>query len=83
MRDLDTRLEVGIKRYGQPLQGFNGRDFSRDKYEELLDALAYSQGEVFEARANGTLTPDMDWHHAVLMQVVIFSRRMIMQRDGK
>jgi hypothetical protein len=32
---------LGQKRYGKPLQAFNGRDSFRDLEEELLDGLAY------------------------------------------
>jgi len=30
--DLDEREQVGIQRYGTPLQAFNGRDALRDAY---------------------------------------------------
>lgn len=46
--DLESRLQVGLQRYGKPLQPFNGRDFIRDQYEELLDALAYGAGCLYE-----------------------------------
>lgn len=38
---LRERREIGIRRYGKPLQRHNGRDAGRDATEELLDALAY------------------------------------------
>lgn len=50
---LRSRLELGISRYGTPLQPLNGRDFLRDLQEELLDALAYSWGVVYEMRHEG------------------------------
>jgi len=39
--DLLERMAVGISRYGQPLQGFNGRNTLLDAYEESLDLVAY------------------------------------------
>jgi hypothetical protein len=52
--DLERREQVGIERYGTPLQAFNGRDAARDLYEELLDAACYSRQlieETVELRA--------------------------------
>ena len=41
IRALEDRLAVGIKRYGQPLRAFNGRDPSQDAFEEVLDLSVY------------------------------------------
>ncbi len=41
IRLILERLNLGIERYGTPLQPFNGRDARRDLIEELLDALFY------------------------------------------
>lgn len=46
--DLEARLQVGIKRYGQPLQARNGRDALVDLYEELLDACVYIKQAIWE-----------------------------------
>lgn len=44
LRDLMiARRQVGIERYGVPLQRDNGRDMMQDCREELLDAMAYAQ----------------------------------------
>jgi hypothetical protein len=40
---LETRLEIGVRRYGRPLQLFNGRDPFRDHEEELLDQHVYAE----------------------------------------
>lgn len=39
--DVARRKQVGVARYGQPLQAHNGRDALRDAYEEVLDLLVY------------------------------------------
>lgn len=38
---LDARKQLGISRYGQPLQPFNGRNAVQDVLEEVLDSAAY------------------------------------------
>jgi len=40
-RDLQARMELGIRRYGTPLQAHNGRSALRDAYEESLDLAVY------------------------------------------
>lgn len=39
--DFRARIELGIERYGHPLQTHNGRSAARDAYDELLDAAHY------------------------------------------
>jgi hypothetical protein len=39
--DLEARLQVGIQRYGQPLQAHNGRNSFQDAFEEVLDLSVY------------------------------------------
>lgn len=38
---LEERLAIGIRRYGQPLRAFNGRDAAQDAFEEVLDLSVY------------------------------------------
>lgn len=46
--DLEARLQLGISRYGQPLQPFNGRNSLRDAYEEMLDLCVYLRNALYE-----------------------------------
>lgn len=46
--DLAERKEFGLRKYGTPLQPFNGRSFLRDIYEELMDAVCYVRGKLEE-----------------------------------
>lgn len=39
--DIEARKQVGIQRYGTPLQAFNGRNSVLDAYEEALDLTVY------------------------------------------
>ena len=48
MADMEARHELGIKRYGTPLQPFNGRDALRDAYEEALDLAVYLRTAIYE-----------------------------------
>jgi hypothetical protein len=40
-RGIEARRELGIRKYGTPLQTFNGRDALIDAWEESLDVLTY------------------------------------------
>jgi len=44
--DLDTRKQMGIKKYGVALQPSNGRDSLQDAYEEALDLCVYLKNEI-------------------------------------
>ncbi len=48
---LEQRRAIGLRRYGRPLQAFNGRDVHRDHLDELLDAAAYAEQVRLEYRA--------------------------------
>ena len=47
-QDMQARDDLGRKRYGTPLQPWNGRDALRDLYEELLDAAVYARQAIYE-----------------------------------
>lgn len=49
--DMESRREVGIKRYGTALQPFNGRDALRDAYEEAMDLCMYLRQLMYEEEA--------------------------------
>jgi hypothetical protein len=38
---LRARIELGVKRYGRPLETFNGRDAHQDELEEFVDGWIY------------------------------------------
>lgn len=58
--DLAARLEMGTKKYGQPLQAHNGRNALLDAYEEALDLCVYLKQALVEAERPPY--PDCDWH---------------------
>jgi hypothetical protein len=53
---LQARKELGLSRYGSLLQGFNGRSFLKDLIEELIDAVVYAEGKLFEEE-HARMTP--------------------------
>jgi hypothetical protein len=54
MKDMEDRRQLGIKKYGTPLQAFNGRDPLIDVYQELLDACVYMRQAIEERNGNKT-----------------------------
>ena len=50
--DIEQRKQVGIERYGTPLQAFNGRDALQDAYEEAIDLCMYLKQLIIERDAN-------------------------------
>lgn len=45
---LNHRTELGIRRYGHPLQTLNGRDATVDAREEIADACQYLKQRLME-----------------------------------
>jgi hypothetical protein len=50
-QDLERRMEVGQKKYGERLRPFNGRDALLDLYQEVLDAAMYCRQMLYERDA--------------------------------
>lgn len=48
MQDLSDRREMGIAKYGTPLQTHNGRDALMDAYQEALDLVMYLRQAIAE-----------------------------------
>lgn len=46
--DLEEREQVGVARYGTPLQAHNGRDALVDAYQEALDLACYLRQAIEE-----------------------------------
>lgn len=55
IQDMSNRNQVGIERYGTPLQPFNGRNSLQDVYEDLLDACVYIKQRMIEEKASNDL----------------------------
>lgn len=48
IQDMYNRNDVGICRYGTPLQPFNGRNALNDQYQEELDRIVYLKQHLIE-----------------------------------
>ena len=48
IKDLATRFHVGLRKYGEPLHTFNGRNALQDAYEEVLDLAMYLRQAIAE-----------------------------------
>ena len=48
LEDMEARRNMGIDKYGTPLQAFNGRDALVDLYQELLDSVVYIKQKILE-----------------------------------
>ncbi len=48
VEDMQERNKIGTKRYGTPLQAFNGRDPIVDAYQEVLDLAVYLRQAIEE-----------------------------------
>lgn len=51
IKDMQERHQVGIARYGTPLQPHNGRDAIADAYAEALDYIVYLKQALMERDA--------------------------------
>ena len=51
LMDILERKAEGIRRYGTPLQAFNGRDSLRDAYDEAVDLAIYLRQAIEERNA--------------------------------
>lgn len=47
---IEERKQIGIQRYGTPLQTFNGRDAVQDAVEEALDLVTYLFQAILEGK---------------------------------
>lgn len=45
---IEARKQLGIERYGTPLQPNNGRDCLRDAFEEAVDLATYLAQAIIE-----------------------------------
>lgn len=54
LKDMEERRQMGIQKYGQPVQPYNGRDPLIDAYQEALDLCVYLR-QAIEERKSGQL----------------------------
>ena len=47
-QDIEARIEMGAKKYGERLTTHNGRDTLLDAYQEVLDLAVYLRQFLYE-----------------------------------
>jgi len=55
IRGIEARRELGIRKYGRPLETFNGRDALADAWDEALDLWTYVNQLEMEDNDTGSL----------------------------
>ena len=48
IQDMQARDQLGRRKYGVPLQPYNGRDALKDAYQEALDLCVYLRQALYE-----------------------------------
>jgi hypothetical protein len=61
VEDILSRKQMGIEKYGTPLQAFNNRSASQDAYEETLDLANYLKQKLEEERITEFVLGYPDW----------------------
>jgi hypothetical protein len=70
VKDLADRKEFGIRKYGTPLQAFNGRRPIVDAYQEVLDAANYLKQAYVEAKERGLAYKDIEYEYHTVLSVL-------------
>jgi hypothetical protein len=84
-RDVMARKAEGMKKYGTPLQPFNGRSAIMDLYQELLDAANYMRQHIYE-NSNGDrwgLPNEMLTKYRSLLELIQFIHVRLPENDQK
>tara|TARA_R100001082_G_scaffold47827_1_gene25620 strand:+ start:5553 stop:5747 length:195 start_codon:yes stop_codon:yes gene_type:complete len=50
---IESRLEKGRREYKQEVDVFDGRDWTKEALEELLDACVYITAEILKIKKRG------------------------------
>ena len=61
VEDILNRKQVGLQKYGTPLQPFNNRSALQDAYEETLDLANYLRQKLEEERITEFTCGYPDW----------------------
>lgn len=84
-RDIMARKAEGMKKYGVPLQPFNGRSAMMDLYQELLDAANYMRQHIYE-NSDGShwgLPNEMLTNYQKLLELIRFVHNWLPENRQK
>lgn len=68
---MRARHDMGVRKYGTPLQAHNGRNPLQDLFEEVMDALAYSTQALVEERLVGEALFKIRTYRESLMRMAL------------
>jgi len=74
-----ARSNFGVKKYGTPLQAFNGRNALQDVLEEALDLIAYCEQVCVEKKEKKSIIKNSEILQRLVLQYLdlLISERMI------
>jgi hypothetical protein len=83
-RDVMDRKAFGMKKYGTPLQPFNGRDTLNDLYQELVDAMKYARVYLYECqyRKDASNEADAEDAYEALKELCISIKNTMEEKNG-
>lgn len=73
LKDMQERHDLGVKRYGKPLQAGNGRNHLVDAYQEKLDGIVYLQAWFDEHGWNLDELPEITPDHVRELAVIFIN----------
>lgn len=82
--DIALRKQFGLEKYGVPLQPFNGTDQGLQVYQELLDAIPYSEAKSYELGVNGMPDLEDEWT-AIEVQLIVIAAKIkkLMEKENE
>lgn len=78
INDIEARKAIGIRRYGQTLKAFDGRDNLLDAYHEAIDLVVYLRKDIYEQRG-GPLSMK---NYMKALEILAWLRKRLHDRDG-
>lgn len=74
--DMQARDGEGRRKYGTPLQPFNGRDALIDAYQEALDLVVYLRTAIYEREQRAAAPVPQEIIHVTGTQLAMFFTRV-------
>lgn len=82
-KDMKDRHEVGVARYGTPLQANNGRDALVDAYQEILDSIVYLKQVLVENKLDKAMSSLIRREYFLAMRAAETIKDCLLSREAK
>lgn len=82
-RDVAARKQLGIERYGVPLQANNGRDALVDAYQEALDLAVYFEQALVEGRVTAASVATVRYLRNVMVEPARVLRDLLNRQEAR